>query len=224
MTLADWLVAPELEMGPEQRLQLGETATLSASARHPSDLPMTAAWQLLSTPEGSALGTADLSAPSELSTDFTADVPGAYSFQLSVSDGSQTSSGEVEVYWNGPPLAEAGPDREVGALAPVRFDGSASQDPDGDELSWSWRLLLVPTSSARTDADLSGRDGPLVELDPDQPGQYRLELTVSDGAFETSDTVDLLVSEEEGCSCGGGKSLAPLLLLGVGLRRRRKKT
>jgi hypothetical protein len=185
---------------------------------------MTAAWQLRSCPEATALGLADMSDPSKFSAEFTADVRGAYTLQLSFPECSQASGGKVDVVLSDPPLAVAGPDWEVGTLEQLRFGGWASQDPDRHKLSWSCGLLVAPPGSARTSRDLMGPAGPLVALQPGQPGQFCLELRVSDGVFEARGTVDLLVSEGEGCGCASGQSQAPSLLLGVGLRRRRKKT
>jgi hypothetical protein len=46
---------------------------------------------------------------------------------------------------NGRPIAKAGADQVVGSGDAVKLDGSASTDPDGDELSFEWTQLSGPT-------------------------------------------------------------------------------
>jgi uncharacterized protein YegL len=89
------------------------------------------------------------------------------------------------------PVANAGPDRNptVGAL--VTLDGSGSFDPDDapEPLSYAWRFTVLPSGSGLTDADLLGADTVTASFVPDAPGAYTLELAVSDGADEDTDTV-----------------------------------
>jgi len=53
-------------------------------------------------------------------------------------------SGPNAACGNQPPVADAGPDQVVPAGATVALDGSASMDPDPDELSYVWQQLSGP--------------------------------------------------------------------------------
>lgn len=82
---------------------------------------------------------------------------------------------------NNAPIAVAGDDAVVyagpGGVAVVALNGLGSSDPDGHELSYRWLL---------DGAEIAVGAGPLVEL---PVGEHLVELVVSDGWDETSDTV-----------------------------------
>ena len=76
---------------------------------------------------------------------------------------------------NHAPVANAGADQVVDAEAPVTLDGSASRDPDGDALTFSWKQTLG------TPVSLSSTSAPVVTLTAPANGTtLRFELTVSD--------------------------------------------
>jgi hypothetical protein len=92
---------------------------------------------------------------------------------------------------NRPPVANAGPDRTVNQVM-FQLDGSASYDPDGDALQYSWRVLgnvaarvIDPESPTPTGFIYGGAEGEVV-----------FELTVTDvhGAF-TTDTVRIVITD-----------------------------
>ncbi len=83
---------------------------------------------------------------------------------------------------NNPPVADAGPDQTSGVLVGdvVLLDGSASSDPDGDALTYSWSLMVVPAGSTAELSDATAVDPNFVA---DEPGTYTAWLTVNDGGF-----------------------------------------
>lgn len=70
---------------------------------------------------------------------------------------------------NAAPFAEAGPDRQATVGEVVRFDGSASADPDGAVIRHRWSF-----------GDGGGADGAAVRHAYEAPGTYRVRLHVED--------------------------------------------
>ena len=84
---------------------------------------------------------------------------------------------------NNPPLANAGPDQTVAVGDPVTFYGSASSDPDGDPLAYSWDL-----------GDSTVGSGVTVTHTYSAAGTYSVTLTVSDGELSATDTALVTVN------------------------------
>lgn len=92
---------------------------------------------------------------------------------------------------NRPPVANAGPDRTVNQVM-FPLDGSASFDPDGDPIRYSWRVLgnvaarvIDPESPTPTGFIYGGAVNEVV---------FELTVTDSHGAF-TTDTVRITIVE-----------------------------
>jgi hypothetical protein len=79
---------------------------------------------------------------------------------------------------NRPPTADAGPDRSVRVSDRVVLDGSGSQDPDGDPLTYRWSFDARPPGSV---AELSDPTEVRPNFIVDVPGRYVLSLVVHDG-------------------------------------------
>lgn len=96
----------------------------------------------------------------------------------------------VTVVSNAPPVADAGGDRTVEEGSAVVVDGSSSSDPDGDPLSYAWRLV-------RSDGPplvLSSTSDPQVSFEAPDDGEYTFELTVSDGVATDTDEATITVA------------------------------
>lgn len=96
---------------------------------------------------------------------------------------------------NHAPVADAGPDQasETGRVASL--DGSGSSDADGDPLEYSWRVLSQPQGSTSSLINTTWVDP---EIFLDRAGTYTIELTVSDGALDATDTVDIVAVTPNG--------------------------
>lgn len=88
---------------------------------------------------------------------------------------------------NQAPVADAGEDQEVEAGSVVTLDGSESYDPDPDDyLTFYWEVLTTPAGSTASLIN-EDRDDPQIYMDLE--GSYEIQLTVSDGALESTDLV-----------------------------------
>ncbi len=85
---------------------------------------------------------------------------------------------------NRPPVADAGPN-QTSMRFPMQLNGSASYDPDGDPITYSWRV------SGAKPASIVGANTATPSVTPQQGyGDYIFELTVTDdkGARSTATT------------------------------------
>ena len=91
---------------------------------------------------------------------------------------------------NRPPVANAGPDRAVASGATVELDGSGSNDPDGDALSYLWSQTSGQTAA------LSNATAPSPTFTaPAGPAALVFRLNVTDtGSLSSTDTVTVNVA------------------------------
>lgn len=182
---------PLSNAGPDQNVTTGSLVTLdgSASSDVNGDL-LSFSWSLISLPAGSS---AVLSSASAVRPTFTADVDGAYVFQLIVHDGNISSAADsvtvTAATANSAPVAEAGPNQNVTTGSLVILDGSGSSDVNGDSLSYGWSFVSRPVGS---NATLSSAAAVGPTFTADLPGAYVLQLIVSDGSVDSAaDTVTI---------------------------------
>jgi hypothetical protein len=169
---------PVADAGPDQSVPAGGQALLDGSGSSDVDGdPLTYGWSLIVRPAGSAAAIDD---PAGIAPRFDVDVPGLYVAQLIVNDGTADSEPDTVTVTtlNSRPVAAAGADQSVVAGEPAALDGRGSFDPDGDPLTFAWSLVSRPDGSAATIQDPSA---PLTSLPTDLPGDYVLQLIVSDG-------------------------------------------
>ncbi|MBM4390260.1 MAG: PKD domain-containing protein [Deltaproteobacteria bacterium] len=124
---------------------------------------------------------------------------------------------------NEPPVADAG----LGLLAyvgdTVALNGTASYDPEGVELGYTWRQAGGP------EVGIKSGDTPEPSVTVEAPGTYRFELTVNDGYADSApDMVEIVVAQTSfggeaggGCNSGPVAARAWLLAFPFLLRRRR---
>jgi hypothetical protein len=100
---------------------------------------------------------------------------------------------------NLPPVANAGPDRNVSVNTAAALDGSGSNDPDAgpNPLGYTWSQV------SGTTLPISGANQAVASVTPTAAGTYVFRLTVSDGAASAFD--DVVVTATTG---GGGDLVA----------------
>lgn len=184
--------APSAVTTGNQNVTTGSGVTLDGSASSdPEGDTLTYSWSFHSVPTGSALTNASISNASSAVASFTPDVSGAYRVRFVVSDGTSTDK-DFDWVWansstNSAPTAEAGPFTYGTTGSAVTLDGSASSDPDGDPLAYSWSFKSVPAGSALTNSDITDAGTSAPSFTPDVDGDYRVRLVVSDGALTDKD-------------------------------------
>ena len=177
--------APVAVAGNNQNVTTGSLVTLNGSNSYDADNdPLTYAWVMTSKPSSSA---ATLSDPTAVMPTFTADVEGAYSIVLRVSDGVATSATSTTTIIasssNSVPVANAGTDQNVVIGRALTLDGTGSSDADGNFLTYDWSFTSLPTGSHATLSDTSTAQPTLT---PDIAGTYVVTLRVDDGTDESA--------------------------------------
>ena len=187
VTISTQNLIPVANAGPDQSTSVGSTVQLDGSGSNDVDGdPLTFQWSFVSRPPGS---TAVLTGPTAVTPTFLSDQPGTYVLQLIVNDGFADSVPDTVMITteDSIPIANAGPDQTVTAGVTVQLDGSASTDPDGTPLQFSWALLTRPSNSVATLSDATIVNPTFIA---DLPGVYVAQLIVSDGVLvSAADTV-----------------------------------
>ena len=176
--------APIADAGIDQSADTNQMVTLNGSASSDADGDnLQFLWTVGLEPVGSFIFLDDAT---QVTPSFTPLIAGTYRFDLVVSDAQASSSIDSVVVnvsnVNTQPVANAGVDQTGEIGVSVTLDGSASNDADGDVLTFQWTLASTPPNSLAT-----------VEIDtsmmpffiPDLPGAYTVELIVNDGLINS---------------------------------------
>ncbi|MCK6504343.1 PKD domain-containing protein [Myxococcota bacterium] len=146
-------------------------------------------WTFERVPVESRLTDAAFSAdggPDAVTTSFTPDVVGEYVVGLTITDPSGTSAADLVVIsvesGNAAPVADCGENLGARVEERVELDGSASSDPEGSPLSYSWSLAVAPDCSELETTDVYNAETATPSFAADCGGLYLMSLVVSDGA------------------------------------------
>ena len=177
---------PVANAGPAQSVSVGATVTLNGSGSNDPDGDLlTYAWSFVSRPGGS---TATLTNPTTVQPTFVTDAAGNFVVQLIVNDGTVNSAPATVTIAaapaaNQPPVANAGPAQSVSVGATVTLNGSGSNDPDGDLLTYAWSFVSRPAGSAATLANATSVNPTFAA---DSAGSYVVQLLVNDGTVNSA--------------------------------------
>ncbi|GEM_PF-659948 len=191
-------LCPVADAGADVVAQTGTPAQLDGSGSTDDDIVgaeddqvLELIWHFSLTPGDSELTDADIYGQGTDAPYVIPDVAGTYILQLLVNDGSCTSLPDYVTVQatngNAPPVADAGQSLILTpcAASQVTLDGTASYDPEGQQLEYRWTFTSVPTGSSVSDSTIQGRYSATPRFNWDLPGVYTLQLNVSDGEVES---------------------------------------
>src|SRR5579871_4831036 len=184
---------PVANAGTSQTITLPtSTASLNGSASYDPDGTIASySWKELSGPSTATITGAKTATPTVSGL-----VAGQYTFQLTVTDNSgATATASVKITVtapvNQPPTANAGSNQTITLpLDSVTLNGSASSDPDGTIVTYSWTKISGPTTGTIVSASSA-----ITIANNLVQGTYSFKLTVTDnGGASASDTVTVIVN------------------------------
>jgi hypothetical protein len=185
--------APVANAGEDQVIaDVGTTVQLDGSqSTDPDGDAITFAWVITARPDGSLAALSNSAADKPT---FVADVRGDYLVELVVNDGLVSSAPDsVSVsFSNLIPVADAGTDETVEPGELVLLDGTGSYDPDENyPLAYAWQILSKPEGSA---AALNDPETVTASFTADLPGDYMVQLVVTDSLGAASDPSTIFIS------------------------------
>ena len=208
-------VAPIANAGADREIPARQRVTLDGSLSSDPDngpQPLTYAWTLITKPSHSSLTQQQIVNPTAVRASFVADVFGAFTFRLTVSDGKDTAFKDVTLHAaNQPPVADPVRTLSANPNKAVFLDGWRSFDPDNDRITYLWTVRSVPAGSTVSGVNPNWSPRPYVI--PDKEGVYVFRLVVRDQALEGA-PVDVQLHVTAG-------SLIPVIDAGPALRQAR---
>jgi hypothetical protein len=175
--------APVAEAGPDRFVfaPMTKVALDGSQSYDPDGDPVSFTWYLKVKPEGSK--SVIYQQTKDSPAFIVPDVVGSYVALLGVSDGWSTGYDTVTIdFGNLKPVADGGASRSVDVGTAVTLDGTASNDPNGDPISYSWAFTSKPVGSS---AELAGATTATPSFTPDRDGAYVVQLVVGDGDLKS---------------------------------------
>jgi len=181
------IIGPQANAGQPQNAVVGDTVILDASdSSDPLNESLSYLW---TAPPNITLSDNTAKQPSFIIPIETK--ASDLQFELTVDDGkSETSMDSVIVtVLNSSPIASINANSTIFLNQTINLDASPSTDMNGDELTFTWRLLVQPNGSSAT---INNSDMIAASFQPDVLGNYTIELEVNDGI--SSNVVNFLLT------------------------------
>ena len=181
---------PTANAGSDQEVASGSIVTLDGSgSSDPESDSLTYSWTKIAGP------TVQLSNNGDAQPTFTAPTgPATITLRLEVDDGTSKSTDSVIITVLAPPqppIADAGPDKTGFINDMITLDGTASTDPNGDALRYTWSqnsetptITIDDHTSARTTFTA-----------PSEPITLEFTLTVQDATHTVTDSITITIKE-----------------------------
>jgi len=182
---------PAVEAGPDQEIELPNSATLNGSVSDdalPRGSTVTVNWSVLSGP-----GNVTFADANAASTTASFSAPGTYILKLTANDTEFTIDDQltITVYpENQPPTANAGEDQTIRLPNVAPLHGVVSDDgfPHGSTLTSTWSFVSGPAAVSFADASAADTTATFTVQ-----GTYVLRLTANDSRFTATDDVTITV-------------------------------
>lgn len=175
-----------LSAGPNEQVYTGQTTKLNGTTTDNVTSITQVTWDF-----GDNTTSVNGTNPALLNTTHVYATAGVYNATLTVKFDStlnktENATATITVLQNRPPVANAGPDQFVEQTssqgANVTLNGTGSSDPDNDTLTYYWNWTGGSATGAAPTA-----------LFP--PGNTTVTLRVTDGQFNATDTVNIIVQD-----------------------------
>ncbi|HYV11049.1 MAG TPA: PKD domain-containing protein, partial [Pyrinomonadaceae bacterium] len=183
--------APTVEAGPDQEIELPNSATLNGSVTDdalPRGATVTVNWIV-----ASGSGNVTFADANAAQTTATFSAPGTYILKLTANDTEFTVEDQlmITVYpENQPPTANAGEDQTIRLPNTAHLQGIVNDDgfPHGSTLTSTWTQVSGPAPVTFADASTADTTATFTT-----EGTYVLRLTANDTRFTASDDVTVTV-------------------------------
>jgi hypothetical protein len=203
-------LAPEANAGDDQVVDVGDVVELDGSASSDAEGDISQyTWQQIDADGEIVTDGPELSGGSEAVAKFTAPNVNENTvllFQLTVVDSANQQDTDIVnitiqvATSNAAPVSDAGADQVVDEAQVVVLDGTASDDADGDDLSYVWKQEAGPSVELR---DSAASQANFTAPSTEESIDLSFSLTVSDGTLSSKDTVKITVNPKaaEPTSC-----------------------
>lgn len=183
--------APTVDAGPDQEIELPNSATLNGSVSDdalPRGATVTVNWSAISGP-----GIVTFADASAATTTATFSEPGTYILNLSANDTEFTVEDQLTITVfpeNQPPTANAGEDQTIRLPNTAHLQGTVNDDgfPHGSTLTSTWTQVSGPAAVNFADASSANTTATFTT-----DGTYVLRLTANDSRFTAIDDVTITV-------------------------------